>query len=381
MQNQKVVGVLVGGVLVGAALGAGVTMSLKKKSAMPGDYATCSVDGGTTDAVLFELDGQKIKRDDLGTEARDVMYQIENQGYESKTNYLKEFALRYALAKDKDKAADIKDLPPLKTLLGADKISEDEMKKFFEANKKSLPPGTTFAQIRPQLEQFMLAQRVGDQARQKVTELESSGRLKLLVPPPVSPKVSLDVTGFPTKGAATAPVTLVEVSDYLCPHCRSIKPEVESVVQEFGSKIRFVQVNFALRPTGLSGALARGGFCASKQGEDGFWKYHDKAFQIPLEAAQSVSPDEAKEFNAHATTAAKDAGLDVAAFEKCLTSDEAKQFVDQTNTKMNSVGVSGTPTFFINERKVSVTAPGSLKNAVTAALEGSTTAESKAKAQ
>lgn len=372
MQNQKVVGVLVGGLVIGAALGAGVTMNMNKKGSVTGTSASlesCSVDGANSSGTaLFEMNGKAVTRDELGTEARDVLYQIETQGYESKSNFVKELALRYSLAMEQNPNADLKNLPPLKTLLASGNISEDEMKKFFEANKQSLPPGTTYEQVKPQLEQFMTSQKVGEEARKKIADLESSGKFKLLLTQPVSPQVNLDLTGFATKGNDTAAVTLVEISDYLCPHCRSVKPEVDSVVQELGSQVKFVQVNFALRPAGLSGALARGGFCALQQSNESFWKYHDKAFEVSLDAATAVSPDEAKEFNNHAVTAAKDAGLDVAKFETCLTSDEAKTYVNSTNEKMSAVGVTGTPTFFVNDRKVSVHGPGSLKNAVQQAL-------------
>ena len=60
MQNQKVVGVLIGGIIVGAALGAGVTMNMKKRTAGNGGIsaATCSVDGAMDESALFEYEGK-----------------------------------------------------------------------------------------------------------------------------------------------------------------------------------------------------------------------------------------------------------------------------------------------------------------------------------
>lgn len=139
-------------------------------------------------------------------------------------------------------------------------------------------------------------------------------------------------------------------------------------MKEFGSKVKFVQVNFALHQDGLSGALARGGVCAKQQSDEAFWKYHDKAFEVPAEAAKAVSPDEAKEFSAHASKAAADAGLDTKKFDECLNAEATKKAVSDTVATYSASGVSGTPTFFVNNRKVTVGGQGALKKALQDAL-------------
>lgn len=381
--NGKVIGVLVGGALLGAVLGVGGTLQWKKAAPSVGassSGATCGVDGvANSNPAFFELDGKTYTASELPSEARDTLFQIQSQGYETTVNFTRELALRMALAQDA-KVDTAQGLPPLRTLLNVAEPSEAELKSFYEANKQSIPPGTTFEQIKPQLVQFMASQKVGESARTKVQELTTAGRLKITLPAPVAPVVALPVDSLPSKGPANAAVTLVESSDYLCPHCRSVKPEVEQVLKQFDGKVRFVQANFALRPTQLSGALARGAWCAHKQGNDAFWKYHDKAFEVPLEAAQAVSPDAEKEFVGHAVKAAQDAGIDAKALETCVTSEEAKQGVEAANATLAGAGVSGTPTFFINNRKVSL-AGTTLSQAVAEALgEGSQAASQPSKA-
>lgn len=381
--NGKVVGVLVGGVVLGAVLGAGITMQMKKKVAGGGSSAgdaTCSVDGGSSTTVqnLFELDGKTYAADQLPSEARDTLFQIQNQSFETTSNFARELALRLALAQEQ-KVDTAQSLPPLRTLLKVQDPPEADLKKFYEANKQSIPPGTTYEQIKPQLVQFMGAQKVGEAAREKVAELTNSGRLKMLVKPPVAPVVALPVDQYPSKGPADAKITLVEASDYLCPHCRSVKTEVEQVLKEHGGQVRYVQANFALRPQQLSGFLVRGGHCAQKQGNEQFWKYHDKAFEVPLEAAQAVSPDAEKEFLGHAVKAASDAGIDVKAFEACMATEEAKKWVESSNETLSGAGVNATPTFFINNRKISLGAT-TLAQAVKEALAGGSTAANPSKA-
>jgi protein-disulfide isomerase len=206
-----------------------------------------------------------------------------------------------------------------------------------------------------------------EQVRLEVENFEKKGRLKILAKAPVAPLVNLELTGLPFKGAENSKVVVVEASDYLCPHCRHAIDEVEKVLKEYSGKVKFVQANFALRPTGLSGALVRGAWCANKQGNDAFWKYHEKAFAVPQEAATPVSPNTEKAFADTAIKVAQDAGINVKDFETCLASEDSKKGMEANNSKLTSVGVTGTPTFFVNNRKIG--APGNLSSAISAEIE------------
>lgn len=375
-------GVVIGGVVIGAVAGVGGTLAVLQKQgkmttgteSVSAVTETCSIAGaapaGGAATHLFTVDEKAYGVDDLPADAQDVLFQVESQAYRSKRDFLEDVALRIALAKEESGSVDTTSLPPLKSLMALSEPSEEEMKDFYERNKKNLPPDSSYEQIKPQLKQFLSNRSLSADVSKKVTELEEAGRLRFGFSAPVPPLVELPVTEYPSKGSASAAVTLVEVSDYLCPHCRNVKPEVDEVLKEFGEKIRFVHVDFSLRPTGLSGYLAKGGFCARKQSDEAYWKYHDKAFTVPLEAAQAVSPDAPKEFKSQAVAAAKDAVSDVAEFEACLDSVEAQQYVTQTNQVFSEKGVSGTPTFFLNNRKL-VLAGKSLRDAVAQALSGS----------
>jgi len=251
-------------------------------------------------------------------------------------------------------------------VLPGTQVTEADMKSFFESNKGSLPPGTTYDQVKGQLHQYLVAQKGGDIARKRIEDLESSGRLRLALVGPIPPLVSLKLDGYPTMGSPNAKATLVEVSDYLCPHCRHAHPDVQAVVKQYGSQLKFVQINFPLSPQGLSAALARGGICAQQQGgSETFWKYHEKAFAVPFEAMHAVSPNAEKEFNGHAEHIAQELGLNVPTFSKCLVDKKTEKALEETTEEMTKVGVGGTPTFFLNNRKVTLTA---MKEAVAQAV-------------
>ncbi len=132
-----------------------------------------------------------------------------------------------------------------------------------------------------------------------------------------------------------------------------MQPEIEAVMKESGDKVKLVAVPYSLRPDSLSGALARGAFCAKQQSEELFWKYHDSAFAAARTKGWKATDAEAKE---PVLEVAKTAGVDEAKFDTCLASDEAKAFVTTTASAMAEAGVSGTPTFFLNNRRLQLRA-------------------------
>ena len=139
---------------------------------------------------------------------------------------------------------------------------------------------------------------------------------------------------------------MVEISDYLCPHCQQSYPDVKAALKELGNDVKFVQINFSLRPSKLSGSLIEGAYCASQQGDEQFWKYHDAAFAKKW-GTMNDGADLAK-----AEEIGKEAGLDAAKLKECLNGEGAKKFVTETNEVVSSLGVTGTPTFFVNGRRL-----------------------------
>jgi protein-disulfide isomerase len=363
---MKIALAAIGGIVVGGAIGYGVATRTHATAVVPGSSIASSTPAVVDKTPLFELDGQTYGENDLPSDVRAMAYEARSEEHERLEALLTQFALRLSLAREKDKTVKPDALPPLDQLLGATPPTEDEIKQLYEQNKARLPQGMTYEQVKPEIEKFVVSQKQQGAINEKLDALRSGGKLKMLLPEPQAPVVALDLKGFPAKGLASA--TLVEVSDYLCPHCQQSLPEVEATVKELGDKIKFVQVDYPLNPDGLSGQLARGGFCAQQQGDEAFWKYHEAAFKTAIDKGWKTSdPTMPDPFADIATTAG--AGLDAAKLVACADSPEAKGFVSAAVDQFQKAGVNGTPSFFLNGRKLN---PGSkgLKDAVTAGLAG-----------
>ena len=146
-----------------------------------------------------------------------------------------------------------------------------------------------------------------------------------------------------TKGAATAPITVYEMSDFQCPYCKrhAVRtfPELERDYIATG-KVRWVFVNYPL--TGIhpnAEPAAEVATCAARQQK--FWEVHDLLFRNQATWAPLQEP------GAFFLSFADSTGLDKPAFQKCLAGGEARDEVEQDAVSSSRSGARSTPTFYI----------------------------------
>ncbi len=141
--------------------------------------------------------------------------------------------------------------------------------------------------------------------------------------------------GDPFIGPEDAPITIVEFGDFRCGYCRRHFQETfEPLLAAYEGEVRYVFRDFPiLSQESLVAAL--GAECAHDQGA--FWEFHDRVYDN-----QNVLTRE--QFISYAT----DLGLDVATFTTCLDEQQHLEEVVQDYQDGQTLGVGGTPTFFIN---------------------------------
>lgn len=136
------------------------------------------------------------------------------------------------------------------------------------------------------------------------------------------------------RGDVNAPVTLVEYSDLECPFCKRFHPTLKQAVEEYPGKVRWVYRHYpldVLHQKARNEAAATE--CASEQGK--FWEYVDRLFET------TPSNDGLEENQLPAI--AKDVGLDVPAFETCLSSGRFATRVSEDLADAEKAGGQGTP--------------------------------------
>jgi protein-disulfide isomerase len=149
--------------------------------------------------------------------------------------------------------------------------------------------------------------------------------------------------GYPSKGLARAPVTIVEFSDFQCPYCLQILETLDQVQEAFGERVRLVYRHFPLEsihPNARKAAEAS--MCAHDQGK--FWEMHDAMFENPGSLGVSALKQSAQSL-----------GLDVDQFNACLDSDRYADAISDDLEAGREAGVTGTPALFVNGRFLSGT--------------------------
>ena len=136
-----------------------------------------------------------------------------------------------------------------------------------------------------------------------------------------------------------AEVTLVEFTDFQCPFCARAAGTVAALEQKYGKSLRVVLKHNPLPFHPLARPAALAAIAAGHQGK--FWQMHDKMFEHSQELDES-----------HFFKWAKQLGLDIGRFRRDKGDAAAGRQVDDDMTVADSVEARGTPTFFINGRKI-----------------------------
>lgn len=185
---------------------------------------------------------------------------------------------------------------------------------------------------------------------EKLKTLEANQKRMLAAPTAARPQApqedfnkvyKIDVGSSPILGNPKAPVTVVEFSDFQCPYCAQASPLIKELQKKFPDKVKVVFKHFPLSFHAGARPAAIASMAAADQGK--FWEFHDVLFSNSRE----LKPDNMEQW-------AEKAGLDVARFKQDMAAkaEAYGKAVDADFQHGQSVSVRGTPTLFINGKKV-----------------------------
>ena len=163
-------------------------------------------------------------------------------------------------------------------------------------------------------------------------------------------------------GDPKASVTLEEFGDFQCPPCSTIAPSINQLEQDYKSDLRVIFSHYPLPTHQHAFEAALASEAADLQGR--FWEMHDLLYRE--QSSWSKAPDVRPLFNAYAGIL----GLNIDRFKKDMESEPVKARVTSDQTRAASLGVSTTPSIFINNRAVPPSSlnPAALRNAIKTAI-------------
>jgi len=295
--------------------------------------------------AVATVNGQPITDEELQREAAPELQRLEDKrlqflaGHEREKQKAVEDALTEIVngklldAEAKKRGISIDDLVSQEV---QDKVTvpdENEIRAFYDANKSRI--NGSFIETALDIRNYLVEERRDQAFSSLLSKLRKDYGYRSMLEPI---RLKVVTEGHPAKGPATAPVTIVEFSDFECPYCGGLYPTLKQIEGNYKDKIRIVYRQFplnAIHPRAQKAAEAS--LCANEQGK--FWQLHDAMFTDQ----QKLTVDDLK-----AKAAAL--SLDMAAFGSCLDSGKHAEAIRESIVEGSKAGVDGTPALFINGR-------------------------------
>ncbi len=290
----------------------------------------------SADALLFRLNDLDYSADNLPVSVQQAIHEQDVQHYRKLRELVDGAAITVYIEDEANRLGRSKEAVTAE-LLGAPAPSEAEIQQFYTKNKKRI--SYPLDQIKGEIARVLQNQVVQKKAAALLASLEKKGVYRRLLMPPTAPLVELTTEGFPSKGTLDAKVTIVDFSDFQCPHCKHAADALRKLMEQYGDRVKLVYKDLPVNPSKISQKIAEGAVCAQEQGK--FWPYHDLAF-----AHQSSLKNDSP------TKFARELGLDVDIFGTCMDSERPQRRVAASAAEAASLGVHSTPTLFVNGRRL-----------------------------
>ena len=283
---------------------------------------------------LYRFDKQTHTEAKLPPALTQNLYEAKLSYYREVDRIISEYIFENRLKLDAQKAK--KNVEELRSeLFTAGTVDDKEIKKFYEDNKAHIPYG--YDKAKPQLLRYLQAQKSAKKRDDYLARIKEEGNYQLMLSKPVAPQFTINTQGFPSKGKGK--VTVVEFFDYQCGHCREAAMQLRQILPRFKGKVQVVNIDFPVNRSGISTLVAQGAYCAKTQNK--YWEYHNLALARQAELTAKSPAQLAEQLK-----------LDSKQFSSCMAGKEPQSFVERGKSEAKRLGVHGTPSFFVNGRKL-----------------------------
>jgi protein-disulfide isomerase len=276
--------------------------------------------------------GNKLFEGDLSALALGQFRQLAFHQYEQKTKALEQLIEQKLLEDEAHKRA-----VPVETLLEQDvdkrvpDPSEPEVRAYYLGLRDRL--NRPFQEVKSELLAMLKKERIRAAREDYLEALLNRNNVKILLPPP---RVVVGVDKARLRGNPTAPITIVEFSDFQCPFCQKSETTLKDILAIYKGMVNLSYRDFPLSDAHpLAELSAEASRCAGDQGK--FWEFHDLLFENP----NKLDEENLIEY-------AQNLKLDKPSFTSCIRGDKYKQQVERDAQDAARAGVTATPGFFID---------------------------------
>jgi len=305
--------------------------------------------------VLAVVNDKQITVDDIETSLRPLIFNVQQQVYALRKQDLELKVNDTLLAQEAHKKGiTTQALLDAEVSAKAPKVTDAQAEEFYNKNKDRI--SGEFAQLKPQIIQYLQEQKEDEATAAYAAQLRRASTVQLNLTAPESPSFTIATDDQPVKGAAKAVVTIVEFTDFECPSCARQHPILDKIVTEFGDRVRLVVRDFPLSQHANARKAAEAAEAAREQGK--YWEYAAVLFRNQ----SALGVDKLRQY-------ASELGLDRARFDASLDSGKFAEKVQRDVMDGHKLGINGTPTIYINGKRVSDNSYESVKSAIEATLK------------
>jgi len=246
--------------------------------------------------------------------------------------------------------AEARKQPDVRTLLSLEveeKItlpSDADIESFYTEVQGQLR-GAALEEVRPMLTAELMQRRMAERYQAYVADLRKQKHVESSLPYPELQRVDFELLDTdPVKGAADAPVTIVQFAEYQCYFCNKVSPTLDALLEDYDGKVKLVFKDYPLDNHKRAMPAAVAARCAGEQGK--YWEMNRTL--LGNQAALSDS-----DFDAYASKL----GLSLDKFHACVESGRQEPLIRQGFEAGQRAGVQATPTFYVNGLLVSGAQP------------------------
>lgn len=302
-------------------------------AAYGGEATAPTASTASGDRVVAVIGGETLTLADVDRAVQGKLQQLDEQRYRTRKAFLD--------AKLLSEEARRKGVTPetliQKEIMEKIPVSQEEIRRFIMDNRSKLPANIT-PEVVQKIQKVIGQEKVPPARAAFLEQLKEKYGVRFTLPLPDRLTVADNPQGAPAEGPADAPVTLIVFSDFECPFCGKTHAELNGLLERFPGQVRLVFRHFPLEQHEWAGLAAEFAVCADRQGR--FWPFADRVFAH----RSTLSKDALFEH-------ARQAGVgDMDAFNRCVRDDAAQKAVSDDIAVAKDLGVTSTPSLFVNGR-------------------------------
>ena len=312
----------------------------------------------TGDAVLATIGGTPLKAVLFNERLKPIVYKLRLETYEiekQRADQMVNDLLLIAEANRRQIGSD----EIIRTEI-SDKVrtpTEAEVAKFYNENKERI--NRDLDEVRNQLVNYLQEEERLRLEKEMSARLRKNADIRWLITEPVAPVQVISADDDPARGPVSAPVTIVEFTDFQCPACAAMHPVLEEVLKAYGDKVRFVVRDFPLNKHEWARKAAEAANAAKAQGK--FFEYAALLFQ----RQKALDVPSLKKY-------ASELGLNRIKFDaeldKGIYAAEVKHDLDDGEI----YGIGSTPSIFVNGVLLKTLSAEGLREAIDRAAAAAT---------